>query len=221
MTAHRLDVYLIRHAESEACARTDVIAGARMEHDSPLTARGERQAQALAERLQTEGLSFDRVYASPALCAGQTARTVCDAVGFPLDSIRYEPALLERSKGDWEGLRKADIYTPEVLARMNASKGRFRPPNGESLREAERRMRGWLESCLAAEWQPADGSRRIAAFTHCMALKCLLRSTLGFSHDLTYKVVIDSASITQLRHTDALGWHPVRINDAAHLYGLT
>jgi len=109
-------VYLVRHGETEWSAsgkhtgRTDI----------PLTAVGERKAEALGGRL--EGVKFERVFASPL----QRAARTCALAGFG-DAVKLDPDLLEWNYGDYEGRT-----TSEILAdRPGWSLFRDGCPNGE------------------------------------------------------------------------------------------
>lgn len=92
------EVYLARHGETEwtvsgrHTGRTDL----------PLTARGERNAAALAGRLR--GVPFDAVLTSPLL----RARRTCGLAGFA-DRAALAPDLVEWDYGDYEGRTSAEI----------------------------------------------------------------------------------------------------------------
>jgi 2,3-bisphosphoglycerate-dependent phosphoglycerate mutase len=62
----------------------------------PLTEKGRSQVIALAERWQSEGITFDRAFTSPLLRARQTAEIVCTTLGIPLEP---EPDLMELNNG--------------------------------------------------------------------------------------------------------------------------
>ena len=69
--------------------------------DFPLTERGLRQAQALAKRWRSEGMTFDSCISSPLLRARQTAETVCAALNVPLE---LDPEWMEINNGLLAGL---------------------------------------------------------------------------------------------------------------------
>src|SRR5947199_1059104 len=70
--------------------------------DLPLTARGERNAVRLGERLR--GLSFARVFTSPL----QRARRTCELAGFG-DRVEADPELVEWHYAAYEGKTTAEI----------------------------------------------------------------------------------------------------------------
>src|SRR5437667_12883590 len=94
------EVYLARHGET-AWTRTGQHTG---RTDVPLTARGERQARSLAQRLT--GVAFARVLTSPLSRAQQT----CKLAGFG-SQAESDADLQEWDYGQYEGQRTADIRT--------------------------------------------------------------------------------------------------------------
>ncbi len=72
----------LRHGQSEGNVRR-LFQG---QNDYPLTALGRAQAQALAERWQTEERAFDHVIASPLSRAYETAKIVAQALNLPLET---------------------------------------------------------------------------------------------------------------------------------------
>jgi broad specificity phosphatase PhoE len=81
------ELFLVRHGESEFNAARR---WAGWEHFSPLTALGEVEAQAVADRLAVED-TIAAVYASPLLSAWQTAQIISKALGVapvPVDGLR-------------------------------------------------------------------------------------------------------------------------------------
>ena len=91
-------IYVIRHGETEWSA-----AGKHTSHtDIGLTARGENQSRALAERLPV--VVFDAVLTSPR----QRARQTCTIAGVLPQAI-IEPDLAEWEYGDYEGRLSSEI----------------------------------------------------------------------------------------------------------------
>jgi broad specificity phosphatase PhoE len=91
-------VYLARHGETEWTVSKQHTGLT----DLPLTARGERNARALGERLK--GLTFTHVFTSPL----QRAARTCELAGFGKDAV-VDPDLVEWNYGAYEGLKTADI----------------------------------------------------------------------------------------------------------------
>ena len=87
--------YLVRHGESEANA-AHRFAG---RSDSPLTERGRKQAEAVAETLAK--VHFDRIVSSPLSRCRDTALVIARRHQLPVD---LEPGLMEIDVGDKTGV---------------------------------------------------------------------------------------------------------------------
>jgi len=208
-----LDIYLIRHAESEMNNNRHLIGG--RSNSTPLSDRGVCQADLLGRRLKESGVFFNNVYSSSAERTLKTAINVGLHLGFSLDNIVVTSKILELDQGDWEGKSREQVYTPETLSRINTDNWKFTPPNGESQKNVEDRMLRWLEEYVLSKY-PKEETTGI--FTHGMAIKCLLRGIMDFSPSLTYKINLDNTSITRLKYGER-GWNILTINDTAHLLG--
>jgi broad specificity phosphatase PhoE len=110
--------------------------------DPPLSAEGEVQALAAAERLRDEGLTA--VVSSDLQRARHTAELIAGRLDLPL--LDPVPDLRERHIGDWSGLTTVEIEQgwPGWLALWRAGELE-RPPNGESRQELTARVIGALE----------------------------------------------------------------------------
>lgn len=205
-----LDLYLFRHAESMMNNEGHRIGG-RL-NETPLSAHGKIQAQLLGKRLQKEGIIFSHIFCSPAKRAQETAEIVCSIVGFPVQEIIFSDALQELSLGDWEGKERKEIYTPQMLQQINSNNWEFKAPNGESQRDTEERMYRFIEQFLS-------GESVIGIFGHGMACKCFLRKIIESHPRHTYKMLIENASITHMKHNH-LGWHLLCLNDIGHLVNI-
>ncbi|CAN6895962.1 unnamed protein product [Brassica oleracea] len=132
------EVYLISHGECDLDLRPDLIGGRC--HVAALTLNGKRQARALAVFLNSEGVRFSSVFASPLDRARSMAVSVCQEMNFPEEHVQSSDAIVEMSLGEWEGFHRSEIYTPETLSLIERSQPDFSPPSGESLRQVEFRM---------------------------------------------------------------------------------
>src|SRR5436309_5403705 len=90
-------VYLARHGETEWTVSKQHTGLT----DLPLTARGERNARSLGERLK--GLTFAHVFTSPL----KRARRTCELAGFG-GAAAVNPDLVEWNYGAYEGRTTAD-----------------------------------------------------------------------------------------------------------------
>ena len=117
-------IYLARHGET-AWSLSGQHTGLT---DLPLTARGERNASRLRQRLA--GLTFAKVFTSPL----QRARRTCELAGFgPVAEI--DNVLLEWNYGEYEGRRTSEIRAE----RPNWQLFRDGCPGGESPQQVAAR----------------------------------------------------------------------------------
>jgi broad specificity phosphatase PhoE len=208
-----LDIYFIRHAESEGNTDFRHFIGGRS-NQYLLTERGVHQAKRLGERLLLQGIEFDRVYSSTATRASQTAYTCCRIMHDFRPIHEYEE-LCEISQGDWEGKLRKDFYTPEVIAQMQADNWHFKAPNGESQREVEERMLHFVNTEILPK---AEKNSKIAVFSHGLSIRCLFRGLMNSDPAHTWKMELANTAITHFRYdTEGKGWSLVCFNDAGHL----
>jgi broad specificity phosphatase PhoE len=180
-TANSRVVYLARHGETEwslAGRHTGLT-------DLSMTARGERNARALGERLR--GRSFARVYTSPLKRATRT----CELAGFqPVAELDRD--LVEWDYGEYEGRTTAEIHVErpgwllfrdgcpggempsQVAARADRVLARVRTAPGDVLIFSS----GHFLRVLAARWVGLE-----AAMGACFMLSTASLSTLGSEHD--------------------------------------
>jgi broad specificity phosphatase PhoE len=110
-----VSLLLIRHGETVGNASRTV-----QLPDNPLSARGLAQAERLAQRLATAGITH--IVSSDFARARGTAEALRRLTGAPLT---FEPLLQERNFGDLRG-------TPYTELRLDMFAPDYAPPNGES-----------------------------------------------------------------------------------------
>ena len=180
-------VYLARHGETEwslSGRHTGLT-------DLPLTARGERNARRLGERLQ--GLAFAKVFTSPL----QRATKTCEFAGFK-SAAEVDRDLVEWNYGDYEGKRSAEILKERPgwqLFRDGCPGGESPAQIAERADRVVRRVRsvpgntlifssGHFLRVFAARWlglEPIAG-RSLLLLTASV-------SALGYEHDLSEPVI--------------------------------
>ena len=226
----RLRLYLIRHGESEANLQLARVVGGR-QTGSPLTPLGERQAQLLGRRLAADGVRFDRVLASHAARARQTAELACAELGVAPAEIEIDPRAVEFSQGANELQPRAEVYReggPTLRGIARHGELFFRPPGlspdgdrGESQWDAEQRMSALVGDLLRRADAGDDGTVHVALFSHGVAIRALVRAMIGAGMHFVSRTATENTSITEVRYEPAAGdqggWHLVRLNDAAHL----
>jgi probable phosphoglycerate mutase len=180
-------VYLARHGETEwslSGRHTGLT-------DLPLTARGERNARRLGERLQ--GSTFAKVFTSPL----QRATKTCEFAGFK-SAAEVDRDLVEWNYGDYEGKRSAEILKERPgwqLFRDGCPGGESPAQIAERADRVVRRVRsvpgntlifssGHFLRVFAARWlglEPIAG-RLFLLFTASV-------SALSYEHDLSEPAV--------------------------------
>lgn len=180
-------VYLARHGETEwslSGRHTGLT-------DLPLTARGERNARRLGERLQR--LALAKVFTSPL----QRATKTCEFAGFK-SAAEVDRDLVEWNYGDYEGKRSAEILKERPgwqLFRDGCPGGESPAQIAERADRVVRRVRsvpgntlifssGHFLRVLAARWlglEPIAG-RYLLLLTASV-------SALGYEHNLAEPVI--------------------------------
>ncbi len=209
-----LELYLIRHAETEAnCSSRDKIMG--RSNWVKLTLNGIAQSEALGERLRTEKVAFDAFYSSPAIRTQQTARYSLNTNGRLYVPVQLDSALLELSQGDWEGKDRDEIYNRKDVRECLDKDGWNHIPGdaikGESQAMVAQRMANWTED-MVRKYEKG----RIIAFTHGLAIKVLLTELFGWDKRIAYKTPIDNTSITIIGYENG-AYTCIKKNDTIHL----
>ena len=181
-------IYIARHGET-AWTITGQHTGLT---DLPLTTQGERNAQALAGRL--DGLAFAKVFTSPL----QRARRTCALAGFG-SVAEVDNDLVEWNYGAYEGLRSAEIRAERPDWQL------FRDgcPGGESPADVRSRAEkvlsriravqsdvlifssGHFIRVLATRWIGLEPSESSMSFL----LSTASLSAVGYEHDLSRPVI--------------------------------
>lgn len=218
---NQFNLLLIRHGQSAVNAIPDQMG---QSPDVPLTWKGIEQAKLLRRRLMYGADVLDYVYSSHYTRALHTAMIAID------DELHKRiiicPELREYSAGDWEGYKRSELLTSEVVARMACMNNGFQPPNGESMNQVERRVSLWMEeNILYNKYKIEEAKQRrdenkpkmnIAVFSHGMTIKCLLNHIVGFDKSFTWRLTLENTSISKLSFGED-GWRLITINDHAHL----
>jgi broad specificity phosphatase PhoE len=181
------------------------------QQDIDLSPLGQRQAEAVGERLRGAGLAA--VYASPLKRAHQTAEAIAARQGL---AVQFDPDLAEIHHGAWEGMTESDVahhYGP-LLTLWRTRRARVQMPNGEHYYDCKRRSLRAVERIVGAH-----PGVTVAIVSHDVVVKCIIADVLGLPDDYVTRLHIDNTSINiiEYRGMDAL---VTRVNDAAHLEGI-
>ncbi len=162
-----LTLHLIRHGDTTQSA-DGVFCG---DLDPPLTERGQRQAERLAERTKT--LSLSAIYVSPKLRARMTAEPTCGVTSLV---ATLEEGLREIGYGTWEGRKETEIKEkePEAYAAWVSDPAVHAPPGGESGYAIAARAVPVIEQIRARH-----SSGNVAVFSHKATIRVVTCALLG------------------------------------------
>lgn len=211
-----LDIYLVRHAESEMQTKPHLICG-RYPH-TPLTERGREEARLLGERFAREKRRFDEICISPTIRVYQTLDILRQFIGSE-DSLVITDALHEIHRGEmWDGKERNLLFEadPDVSARADRHGVDFCLPGGETMREVGMRMMQWAMEQVALHQKTPYS---ILAGSHCVAINCLVWALFGKKDAFALHPKIENTSITHIRYTGR--WMLMALNDHAHLLPAT
>jgi len=162
MTRELVPLFVLRHAVTEWNAERRI----QGRTDIPLSAAGRAAALQWQQCLPADMRGW-RWFASDRLRARETAAL------FGI-TPEIEPRIAEMSWGRWEGQRLADLVAAGDLSPALEALGLdFRPPDGESPRDLQARLRPWLAEVAAT-------GRPTAAVTHHGVLRALLALATGW-----------------------------------------
>jgi broad specificity phosphatase PhoE len=177
--------------------------------DTPLTPRGERQAERVALHLARTRGDARSLYASTLTRARRTAGAIGARTGL---AVATDAALCEYDLGAWEGRSYTELVRDEKLFERMAQEPDWRPGGGESSRAVAERLAGALRAIAARH--PGE---RVVVVSHGGAL------TLAFGLLLdgdpgVWRRVMDNAAVSELTLHPEPRLH--RFNEVHHLDGL-
>lgn len=195
---------VIRHGETD----WNVASRIQGHSDSPLTAAGVAQAEAIARRLASE--RFDALVSSDLGRALATARIIAARTGH---AIATDPGLRERNFGRGEGLTygELDHEYPDVFSKVRETDPDYVIPGGESRRQLYERVRATFEALAEAH-----AGRRIAVVSHGGVLASLYRVIHGIGIATPHPIPIVNASFNALAWEGG-HWVVEAWGDIAHL----
>jgi broad specificity phosphatase PhoE len=157
--------------------------------DTPLTERGRRQAERVAEFLAQRHRDARALYSSPLVRARDTAGVISTQLGLPLV---IDPGLAEYHLGSWEGLSYADLHNKHRLWERIKQDADFAPHGGESPRTVVDRFTGSLRRIAAQH-----GGERVVVVAHGGALSMVLAAILDGDYS-QWKRVMHNCAVSEL-----------------------
>lgn len=176
-------LYLLRHGEPEEQFK-QVYYG---QLDVPLSERGLRQTQALAERLSS--VPFGVIYSSDLQRAGALA----DALAQPRDlPVRRLEVFRERSLGLLQGLTEQQMKErhPEVFENWFADRAFYRVQGGENFVDLRDRVVPAIQTLVES-----FPGQRIALACHAGPIRVLLAELLSMPLDRSFNFVLDYGAV--------------------------
>lgn len=140
-------IFLFRHAQTED-NKSGIFSGRR---DPELTPEGIKEAEEIHKQLKNEKVT--KAYCAP---NARTKHTMEIALkgheGFEI--VVADPRLLERDYGDLTGKSKKNIehLYPKDFEKWHRSY-ESAPPNGESLKQVDERVKGFIDELIQNIWQ--------------------------------------------------------------------
>jgi probable phosphoglycerate mutase len=149
---------------------------------------GKSQARALADRFASENVVS--VYTSPLERAVETAEPIAARIGRPLER---SADIIEIDFGAWSG-RSFDMLADDPLwSSWNSRRSTSRPPQGETMLEAQVRIVRAMEQL---RYLHAGGA--VILVSHSDVIKAALLYHLGMPIDAYARLEISPASISTL-----------------------
>ncbi len=176
--------FLVRHAAHD---RVGTILCGRMAGVS-LGSVGKRQAERLAHRFANENVTC--ICTSPLERAMETAQPIARRLGQP---VQVCDAINEINFGRWTGTSFEALNENPLWASWNSSRSTSRPPEGETMREAQGRIVGAMERLRSLH-----AERSVILVSHSDVIKAALLYHLGMPIDAYGRLEIEPASISTL-----------------------
>jgi probable phosphomutase (TIGR03848 family) len=196
---------LIRHAQTDAAGKR-LTGWSRGVH---LNARGEREAEALADRL--EGVAVEAIYSSPLERCRETVAPLARRRGLPIAARR---SLLEVDYGDWTGRTISQLRRTKLWRSVQQAPSTVRFPGGESFLEVQSRAVAELGRIAGAH-----PTGTVAVVTHADVVRLLIAHHAGMHTDHVQRLVVDPASVTVVAIFDGVT-RLLKVNDTGGLESL-
>ena len=191
-------ILLLRHGETQ----WNVERRFQGQKDSPLTARGRRQAAVMAslvaDLVRRDGGDW-RLVASPLGRTHDTAAVIAQATGL---AIETDPRLMEINCGAWEGL----TWTEVSAGREESSRHWiFDAPGGETHDDVAARIEAFIADL------PPEPERRVVVVSHGAAGRVMRGGYIGLSREAMLDLEVPQDAVFRLQNgqIDRLDCEPV------------
>lgn len=192
--------FLVRHAAHD---RVGTVLCGRMAGVN-LGSLGKAQAERLAHRFASDDVAC--IYASPLERALETAEPIASRLGHP---VQVCDDVNEINFGRWTGTSFEALNQDPRWSSWNHSRSTSRPPEGETMLEAQGRVVRGMEQLLSRY-----SDRSVILVSHCDVIKAALLYYLGMPIDSYHRLEVEPASISTLVVGD-WGSKVLRLNEVA------
>ncbi len=202
-----LEIFLIRHAESEISYLLDnssgeeqILAGATFLTE--LTENGKKQSLLLGKYFNELGIEFDKVATSPCVRTEQTLRYYTETryginqLCLRLSKVDVVPDLREHFQGDWEGMGKLESGYSDYFKLAFSDPDKFyrsKCPNRESPEEVGIRAVNYLCNYISNQ-----EFSRVGLFTHRGTITWILYYLFHTPIPQLFSHSVKPASVTRL-----------------------
>lgn len=212
---NNINVYLIRHAESEGNKCPDKIG---QKSDVPLTETGKKQAYKLGYFTKISDPVF--IASSSYKRAIDTASIVAETAEWD-NKIHITDALIEYNPGEFLGRSRAEVFSDiDTLKKVAYQHMGFQFPSGESFHQVARRASAYIEDNIIYNKAILERAEKkeidCVLFSHGITITSILHWIMGFDQSFHRAIKIQNASICHLHYNDK-GWHLNTLNDTSHL----
>ena len=199
-------IYLVRHAEAQG----NVNRTFQGHSDCPVTERGMRQLDCLAERFRT--VRFDALYSSPLLRARQTAEAVNRYHGLEL---QIDPGLIEINGGELEGMHWNEIPErfPQQQHDWDVAPQNYCAPGGDRMIDVYERITAAIDRIVRA-----NSGKIIAVVSHGCAIRNYLCFANGWGIEQLRNIMWEeNTAVSCIDYDEDFRPHIVYQSDAEHL----
>jgi len=216
---YKVKILLFRHAESEGNVQVGVLGQSNF---TDLTSRGEEQAKLLGKALRLQKINFDFIYTSTAKRTIRTALLSLNEAGIPFQSTKGTEinVLLEQYQGFWEGKKRSELYTTEIIDEMKRLHMNYAAPGGESLFDLQIRATAFLLPVIERAKSLSIQENRVVTiglFVHYGTVTTLVQFFTKSDPTQTWLIKNENTAITEILF-ETRGISLVRMNDFSHLY---
>jgi probable phosphomutase (TIGR03848 family) len=167
-----------------------------------LDERGQKQAEAVAERLAA--LSLGAIVTSPLDRCAETAKAVLRAqrAAGHAPATKSDRRLMEADYGDWTGKQIKDLAKDPIWRVVQAQPSAAVFPGGESMAAMAARAVSAVRT-LDQHYSQTYGPEVVwLACSHGDIIKAILADALGMHLDLFQRIVVDPCSVSAIRYTE-------------------